>query len=140
MSLSYVGTVSGMGDFQLTLARDTLASTARRVCRHALDDWGLAERADDVLLVATELVCNVARHTDDGGHLRLSLHNDAILIEVTDTNPRPPRPQAVDPARLGGRGLLLVTAVAHRWGTRPATWAGRRGKTVWAELARYGST
>jgi hypothetical protein len=29
----------------------------------------------------------------------------------------------------GGRGLLLVGRLAHRWGTRNAP----RGKTVWAE-------
>jgi hypothetical protein len=32
----------------------------------------------------------------------------------------------------GGRGLLLVEALAHRWGVRDR--AGGIGKTVWAEL------
>ena len=125
-----------MGDVQLTLTHDTPASTARRVCRVALDDWDLTACADDVLLVATELVHNVHQHTDDGGHLRLSLHDDAILVEVTDSDPRAPQPQLLDRGKTGGRGLLLVAAVARRWGSRPAFWAGRRGKTVWAELAR----
>jgi anti-sigma regulatory factor (Ser/Thr protein kinase) len=129
-----------MGDIQLTLAHDIPAARVRRECRRGLNEWDLGERADDVLLVTTELVNNVRQHTDDGGQLRLSLHNDAILIEVTDTNPRTPQPQPADAGKPGGRGLLLIAAVARRWGSRPARWAGHTGKTVWAELARRLST
>jgi hypothetical protein len=68
--------------------------------------------------------------------MRLALHDDAILIEVTDADPRPPRLRRTDPAKPGGRGMLLIAAAARRWGTRPAAWAGHKGKVVWAELAR----
>lgn len=125
-----------MEELRLPLTHDTPTSTARRACERVLDEWDLSERTDDVLLVTTELVQNVSQHTDDGGELHLSLHNDTILVEVTDTNPAVPTMPKKDHTRVGGRGLLLVAAVAQRWGTRPAAWAGRRGKVVWARLAR----
>jgi anti-sigma regulatory factor (Ser/Thr protein kinase) len=123
-------------DIRLPLDHGTPASRARRLAERALTGWNLSDRADDVLLVTTELVQNVTQHTDDGGELRLTLHGDAILVEVTDTNPEVPsvRQPALD--RAGGRGMLLIAAVARRWGSRPAAWAGRTGKTVWAEIAR----
>ena len=130
------GYADGMEDIRLPLTHDTPASAARRACERALDGWELSERADDVLLVTTELVQNVAQHTDDGGELHLALHDDTILVEVTDTNPQPPRLQHLDLCKPGGRGLLLIAATARRWGTRPASWAGRTGKVVWAELTR----
>ncbi len=120
----------------MTLTHDTVASTAREVCRSALESWELPDRVDDVLLVVTELVHNVRRHTDDGGHLRLSAHADAILVEVIETDPRPPHLQPLDPDKPGGRGSLLVSTVARRWGSRPTICAGRPGKTVWVDLAR----
>jgi anti-sigma regulatory factor (Ser/Thr protein kinase) len=123
-------------DIRLGLDHGTPAAKARRTAERALKDWNLSDRADDVLLVTTELVQNVTKHTDDGGELRMALRDDAILIEVTDTNPLPPHVQPVQPHRLGGRGLLLIASVARRWGTRPAIWAGRTGKIVWAEVAR----
>jgi anti-sigma regulatory factor (Ser/Thr protein kinase) len=125
-----------MDERRLPLEHDTPASSARRLAENALQAWDLTERTDDVLLVASELVQNVTKHTDDGGEFRLSLQDDAILIEVTDTNPTLPRQHAPEPHVAGGRGLLLITAVARRWGSRPAAWAGHKGKVVWAELAK----
>ncbi|MFD5968242.1 hypothetical protein ACFW5W_08940 [Streptomyces sp. NPDC058783] len=40
---------------------------------------------------------------------------------------------APDDESTGGRGLLLVAALAERWGRHPR--AGGPGKTVWAEYA-----
>jgi anti-sigma regulatory factor (Ser/Thr protein kinase) len=125
-----------MEEIRLPLSHDTPTSTARRVCEQALRDWDVSDRTDDVLLVTTELVQNMSQHTDDGGELHLSLHDDAIIVEVTDTNPDLPHLPPKDHTRPGGRGLLLVAAVTQRWGTRPAAWAGRRGKVIWARLVR----
>lgn len=125
-----------MDDIRLPLDHGTPASRARRLAERALQGWNLTDRTDDVLLVTTELVQNVTKHTDDGGELRLRLDGDAILVEVTDTSPDEPSVRDLDLGRDGGRGMLLISSVARRWGSRPAAWAGRAGKTVWAELAR----
>ncbi|MDI6098955.1 ATP-binding protein [Actinoplanes sp. NEAU-A12] len=120
----------------MPLEHGTPASSTRRIAERALRRWGLTAHEDDVLLVTTELVQNVTKHTDDGGEFRMSVTDDAILIEVTDTNPAPPRVREIRQHRAGGRGMLLISSVARRWGSRPAVWAGRTGKIVWAELVR----
>lgn len=126
-----------MKEQRLQITHGTPAALARRTVRRVLDAWNLRSRdqVDDVLLVTTELVQNVVQHTSDGGELRLTLRRSSILIEVRDTSPELPEagPQQTHSPR--GRGLLLVGAIARRWGARPAAWAGRAGKVVWAELA-----
>ena len=122
-------------ELHLLLSPSTSAAAARRAAEEALRVWDLVHHADDVLLVTTELVANVIQHTDGAGELLLALRPDVILIEVADTSPRPPTPLDHDVRRSGGRGLLLVAAIAHRWGWRPELWAGQTGKVVWAEIA-----
>lgn len=69
-----------MDDIRLPLDHGMPTSRARRLAERALRGWNLSDRADDVLLVTTELVQNVTKHTDDGGELRLRLDGDAILV------------------------------------------------------------
>ncbi|GLX47779.1 hypothetical protein Shyhy01_07290 [Streptomyces hygroscopicus subsp. hygroscopicus] len=120
------------------------ARLARRLAAHRLDTWGIPYGTDpheEIVLVLGELTANAVRH----GHVRgrdfhLLLHVSAptrtVRIEVTDTRTErtPPRPEALpapDSEDTGGRGLLLVAALATRWGwhLRPEG----PGKTVWAE-------
>jgi anti-sigma regulatory factor (Ser/Thr protein kinase) len=88
----------------------------------------LAERAK---LIVSELVTNVVTHAHTPCTLTVRLDGECLHIEVADGGPggvvlRRPRPD--DP---GGRGLVLVDAVADRWGS---TSAG--GHTVvWCEIA-----
>jgi anti-sigma regulatory factor (Ser/Thr protein kinase) len=120
------------------------ARLARRLAGHRLDAWGIpyATYAHDVVvLVVAELTANAARHGHVPGRdfqlvLRLSAPAGTVRIEVTDTRTErtPPAPEALcvpGPQDTGGRGLLLVAALATRWG-----WHRRLtgpGKTVWAE-------
>lgn len=90
----------------------------------------------------SELVTNALRVPVPGDRqvgVRIACwENGARLrLEVSDAGPGRPqvrRPRETDAA---GRGLLLVAALAHRWGVeeRPAG----IGKTVWAELRAAGS-
>jgi hypothetical protein len=41
-----------------------------------------------------------------------------------------PYPGRPDSSRIGGRGMLMVSAMGIAWGTRRTT----GGKTVWAEM------
>lgn len=108
------------------LARDFV----RRVC----DEWGVADLTDDALLVATEFVENVVRHTDSAPRLRLELRRGTLRVAVTDDDHAHP---AVVRERLGavepGLGLRMVARVAKVWGCS-RTWSD--GKVVWAVLTR----
>jgi hypothetical protein len=133
--LAVAGTEALSAEIRLAFPHGFPTARARRAAAAALRAWQLSHRADDVLLVATELVQNVTRHTAGGGELRLALRPGAILVEVADTSTRPPVLRAYDPPGLGGRGLLILARVGRRWGFRPTPWAGHPGKVVWVELA-----
>jgi anti-sigma regulatory factor (Ser/Thr protein kinase) len=89
------------------------------------------EVVQDVLLVVTELVANVVQHTGDGGELHLACHDGRVRIAVHDQSRSFPQLQRPDPRRPGGRGLMLVAAVAETWGSRPTP----TGKVVWAHIS-----
>jgi anti-sigma regulatory factor (Ser/Thr protein kinase) len=123
------------------------ARLARRLCAHRLDAWGIAYGSDVhdvVILVVAELCANAVRHGHVAGRdfhvlLTASPATGTVRIEVTDTRgerlPRVPAALTVKAGpRDGGRGLLLVEALADRWGWSPRA-DGGPGKTVWAECA-----
>ena len=85
----------------------------------------------DTLIVVTELVENVTRHTEDDGDLTLCLRPGVILIEVSDGSPQLPVLREQDHRRANGRGLRMVDTIAVHWGARPVP----GGKVVWAELS-----
>jgi anti-sigma regulatory factor (Ser/Thr protein kinase) len=86
--------------------------------------------AEDVAVVASELVTNVIRHTDDGGQLQ-AWDDDALRLEVHDTNPTLPSTPDYGDER-GGHGLRIVNDLADDWGAR----VDGIGKTLWAEFHR----
>ncbi|MEU6468725.1 ATP-binding protein [Streptomyces massasporeus] len=102
------------------------ARLARLLATEQLRSWGLP--LDPARQVIAELSNNAATHgRAPGRDFRLLLYvvADTLRVEVTDT--RADRLPAARP----GLGLLLVDALADRWGVT-------RGlpprKTVWAEL------
>ncbi|WP_259370853.1 ATP-binding protein [Streptomyces sp. SCUT-3] len=127
------------------------ARLARVAAGGQLAAWGLPpgrEAHDAAVLVVSELAANAVRHGSCDGQsleLRLLLLPDpAVLrVEVSDarsgTVPAPVQPGPVPVHTAGsaedgaesGRGLLLVDALATRWGWAPGPGTG---KTVWAEL------
>nr|WP_202487479.1 ATP-binding protein [Streptomyces sp. SID8354] len=109
--------------------------TARTMVRQVLDDWGLNGAADVAVLLVSELVTNSLRYTSGPIGVRMVLLGaGALLIEVSDPLPDPPRTRAAAPDDEGGRGLQLVAHSSRRWGTRQ----GKSGKTVWFELSVAG--
>ncbi|MEV7322200.1 ATP-binding protein [Streptomyces sp. NPDC093970] len=107
---------------------------ARDFTREALADWGVGRRADDVLLCVSELTTNAVLHgvpPGRGFRLRLTLHPDGVLrVEVHDSGPGELRYGDMSPESEHGRGLLLVSLLADKWGV------GERepGKVVWCEF------
>ncbi|GAA2607976.1 ATP-binding protein [Streptomyces sp. NPDC006349] len=104
----------------------------RRVLRLYLVRSGLAGVADAAELALTELVANVVRHVP-GRRCRVCflLQPGGVRVEVADGCPELPVAAGADPLGEGGRGLVIVAAVADRWGVTP--YADGRGKTVWFE-------
>lgn len=109
------------------------ARLARLLAVDTLRRWGLPhERASHVV---AELATNAATHGRlPGRSLRLTLYvvGATLRVEVTDTRgDRLPEPQVPDALAESGRGLLLVEALADRWGVTDGRFPR---KTVWAEL------
>lgn len=108
------------------------AQQARRDIALALETWGLPQLVDVAKQVVTELVANAVEHTDAStvGASITRTGTESARIVVTDTSrtrPTPGRPAADDE---NGRGLVLVDALAHAWGSELV----HGGKRVWAEL------
>ncbi|MEU1911795.1 ATP-binding protein [Streptomyces massasporeus] len=102
------------------------ARLARLLATEQLRSWGLP--LDPARQVVAELSVNAATHgRTPGRDFRLLLYvvADTLRIEVTDT-----RADRLPTARLG-LGLLLVDALADRWGV---TQGLPPRKTVWAEI------
>ncbi|MET9352453.1 ATP-binding protein [Streptomyces sp. NPDC006617] len=78
---------------------------ARAFAREALADWGVRGRADDVVLCVSELATNA-------------------LVHGVPAVPLDP-----DGSDEGGRGLLLVSELADKWGVTER----EPGKVVWFE-------
>ncbi|MEU0967018.1 ATP-binding protein [Streptomyces sp. NPDC005917] len=134
-----------------TLAQ-RLSATPRgaRLARHLavaqLHAWGgpfaSPEVVDKVELIVAELAANAVTHGRVPGwdfELRLSLVTGSVRVEVTDTlaERRPPAPGVVRPPGPlddGGRGLVLVDALADRWEVLSRDCADAPGKTVRAEV------
>ena len=112
-------------------ARDFAVDTAQR--------WGLADLAEDVRLVVSELVGNACRHaTSEEGNssetpivvqLRLLSEEKAIVCMIADNSDREPARVDAHHFTESGRGLALVAAFSTDWG-----WQRREkgGKVVWA--------
>jgi anti-sigma regulatory factor (Ser/Thr protein kinase) len=125
-------------------ALPTATPCARLHARNIACEWGLHELADTIELVVSELVTNAVKastdqdqrphYTGEHGlaciHLRMSTDQRAALVEVWDENVTLPAPSQPGLDDESGRGLMLVEALAERWGWVLAS--TRRGKIVWA--------
>lgn len=115
------------------------ARTARQFLRRELSRWEVEEALADVaVLCLSELVTNAVMHTGTASELEVSLDDATLTMVVRDrggagrADPAPATDP--DPLRVHGRGLQLVDALAHRWGTDHDA----VGTTVWVQLDRVG--
>ncbi|MGW0855826.1 ATP-binding protein [Streptomyces sp. NPDC002690] len=110
----------------------------RRILRLYLVDRGLLDVAGAAELALTELIANVVRHVPDR-HCQICMYllgDEGVRVEVTDGSPELPTATVRDALDEGGRGLLLVAAVADKWGVEVREDGG--GKTVWFECLAPG--
>ncbi|QWF81538.1 ATP-binding protein [Amycolatopsis sp. CA-230715] len=109
------------------------AAASRRAVRTRLAELGVAgQRADDILLVTSELVTNAIEHGSGAARLELGHDEGGLELRVYDSNGRPPVLRIGDLLSARSRGLRLVEALATAWGTTPSP----GGKCVWARFAR----
>ena len=89
---------------------------------------------DDALILTSELVTNAVRHGRPAVTLAVQLEPSALIVVVTDTGPELPPlvPRTPHPDSPTGRGLVIVDALATRWGVTPQP--GSTGKAVWFAL------
>ncbi|WP_405985029.1 ATP-binding protein [Streptomyces sp. NBC_00872] len=119
------------------------AKAARARARELAEEWQLTEMSDALESAVSELVSNAVVHgrATRGSRVTVTYELDGarLRVEVRDratgmpqTVPPPGRGDGDVPERLaeGGRGLLMVGALADRWGVLRHV----IGKSVWFEL------
>ena len=115
----------------LPLEDERSVREARTFLRRVLAGWGVPRAsADDLELLASELVTNAVVHGSTPAELRLRRTPGRVALEVSDSASQVPRRQRPGDDEEHGRGLLLVSSLSEQWGIRPT----RRGKAVWCEV------
>ncbi|GLW34152.1 ATP-binding protein [Actinoplanes regularis] len=88
---------------------------ARRAVVAVLGGWGFRDQdwLDGAAVVVSELVTNAVRH--GGGCVALNVEADGgrVVVSVADGSSVVPRRR--DPDEVGGRGLVLIEALAENW-------------------------
>jgi len=99
--------------------------------------WGIADRADEVLVACSELLTNALMYGQTP-LLQVSVaeYDGWLRLTVPDRNPYPPYPATADRDDEDGRGVLLVAALSDAWGFR----ASGDGKQVFAEFQLGGDS
>lgn len=106
---------------------------ARHYLAERFREWGIEDDFDGRLVVS-ELVTNALMHGAGQIIVRVYLdERDRVpVIEVWDQGEGEPVVQPENDYETNGRGLLTVSSIAIKWGTRPIS---EGGKIIWARLA-----
>ncbi|WP_329387274.1 ATP-binding protein [Streptomyces sp. NBC_01716] len=115
-------------------AEPCMATRVRRAMRLHLSLWGLSDLEDVAQVCVSELVANVINHVGPGTPVTLAVSTDGahLRIELTDPDTRAmPTLLAPKSDEESGRGLMILDAMADRWGVISRA----DSKVVWCELA-----
>src|SRR5262249_29260497 len=105
---------------------------ARRFVVATLEEWSVGSVRDRAGLLVSELVTNVIRHVACSPRIVVTEDDGCVRIEVFDAGPGGAVQRQREMHDVGGHGLLLVEAVADRWG---AAHDGRE-HVVWCEIEK----
>ncbi|MFJ4881741.1 ATP-binding protein [Streptomyces sp. NPDC088731] len=126
--------MSGRTHIKRFRARRDSVPAARRHVESVLTEWKLGGLIDETTILASELSTNAVIHakgTGDYFELALRRRGGTLALEVSDSYQwRMPELRTPTLDDLSGRGLVIVDAVAAKWGVRPRD----PGKTVWVHL------
>ncbi len=106
---------------------------ARHMIRAAVRAWSAGDRADEIELVADELITNALMHTEGSAVVTLRVlagSERRLRVEVEDSSSALPRRREAGESGVSGRGLLLVDLLTDVWGVE----ARGGGKAVWCEF------
>lgn len=106
------------------------ARLGRRFVAEVLPRLGWDELIDDVELLVTELLANVALHAQTTAQLVVRADSKTLEIEVIDSSPLPPLLRHFSAQAATGRGLRLIEQLADEWGYGPTS----HGKAVWFRM------
>lgn len=109
---------------------------AREQVRGKLLDWALADHADDVILLVSELVTNAIRHGTGPVELSMIYRGGQLRCEVRDNGAGSPQLRPATADDTSGRGLELVDRLTAElggdWGIIPGD--GHTGKRVYVTV------
>ena len=106
------------------------AGLARGFVAATLAAWDLNDLNEVACLLTGELASNAIRHAHTTFRLAVELSPPELLVEVVDLAPSLPVPGQPRGDLRSGRGLVMVEALADRWGVRFLDDA----KAVWFRL------
>lgn len=109
------------------------ASAARHFLEDRLREWGAEELVESARLLVSELMVNAVLHTGTAAQLTVDLQPGCLRVEVGDRGTGEVAQQTYEPASPTGRGLMIVDALASRWGVEHLP---PGGKVVWFEIER----
>lgn len=107
--------------------------SARHMIGAAVRAWGARDRADEIELIADELIVNALMHTDGPAIVTLRVLTGPqrrLRVEVEDRSSALPRRREAGDSGVSGRGLMLVDRLADVWGVE----SRGSGKCVWCEF------
>lgn len=103
------------------------AALARRHVRVALQEWGLDELIEPVVLLTSEVVTNVLLHSGTTMTVQLARDGDGVRVSVEDGSAVAPVRRRHSTTASTGRGVQLLASIAAEWGTEELA----AGKIVW---------
>lgn len=107
------------------------AERARRAIADACRGLGRDTIATAQLL-ASELFTNALHHGAGNITMEVTRLPGELRVDVTDQSPQHPRVKTVTLDDVRGRGMMILEALAVRWGVDPLP--GQAGKVVWFVL------
>ncbi|MDG4532649.1 ATP-binding protein [Streptomyces sp. AV19] len=124
---------TGVPAYTKSLPREAAsARQARLLVAAVLHTWNLPGLLDTCALIVSELVTNAVEHTECRS-LRVTVsrpHQGRVRVAVVDMSQQRPARRKPSPEDVRGRGLVVVSALADRWGADTLPW----GKRVWADV------
>jgi anti-sigma regulatory factor (Ser/Thr protein kinase) len=122
---------AGSGDGAVAAADALSVRDLRRTIRVGLVRSGLSGLVENAELLVSELVTNAFRHGRGDVGVRMLFKGGQVRFEVRDSSDERPALRTVGVSDEGGRGLVIVRAVADDWGISDD------GMTTWCSLNLY---